>query len=49
VKVSELESKKELIRAFSVVRELHRGPTEENYAELLAEMSSQGYRLFAAR
>ena len=43
MKVSELESKEELMRAFPVVREL----TEEHYAELLAEMKPQGYRLFA--
>lgn len=48
VKVSELRSEQELMRAYMVVRELHRDLTEEHYAELLAEMRQQGYRLFAA-
>ena len=48
VKVSELRSEQELGRAFPVVRELHRDLTEERYAQLLAEMRPQGYRLFAA-
>jgi hypothetical protein len=47
VKVSELRSEQELMRAFPVVRELHRDLTEERYAQLLAEMKPQGYRLFA--
>jgi GNAT superfamily N-acetyltransferase len=48
VKVSGLRSEQDLMRAFPVVRELHRDLTEEHYAELLAEMRPQGYRLFAA-
>ena len=47
MKVSELRSEQELMRTFPVVRELHRDLTEERYAELLAEMKPQGYRLFA--
>jgi hypothetical protein len=45
VKVSELRSEQELMRAFPVVRELHRDLTEERHAELLAEIKPQGYRL----
>ena len=48
MKVSELRSEQELMRAYSVVHELHHDLTEERYAKLLAEMRPQGYRLFAA-
>lgn len=48
MKVSELRSEQELMRAYPVVHELHRDLTEEHYAELLAEMRPQRYRLFAA-
>jgi GNAT superfamily N-acetyltransferase len=49
VQIVELRSKAEHREAFPVVRELHGGPDERKYLELLAEMMPSGYRMFAAR
>jgi len=45
----ELRSEAELEEAFPVVRELHGELDERKYAELLAEMVPNGYRMFAVR
>jgi GNAT superfamily N-acetyltransferase len=49
VEIVELRSEAELEEAFPVVRELHGELDERKYAELLAEMVPNGYRMFAVR
>src|SRR3712207_1022715 len=49
VEIVELRSEAELEEAFAVVRELHGELDERKYAELLAEMVPNGYRMFAVR
>lgn len=48
-RVVELRSKVELKEAFSVVRQLHHELEERTYVDLLSEMVSNGYRMFAVR
>ena len=47
--VVELRSEAEFKEAFPVIRELHGELDERSYLQLLAEMVSAGYRLFAVR
>jgi GNAT superfamily N-acetyltransferase len=49
VQIVELRSEAEFEEAFPVVRELHSELDERKYAELLAEMVPNGYRMFAVR
>ena len=49
IELVELRSEAELGEAFPVIRELHHELDERRYANLLAEMISNGYRLFAIR
>jgi GNAT superfamily N-acetyltransferase len=49
VEIVELRSEAELEGAFPVVRELHGELDKRKYAELLAEMVPNGYRMFAVR
>jgi len=49
VQIVELRSEAEFEEAFPVVRELHGELDERKYAELLAEMVPNGYRMFAVR
>ena len=47
--IVEVRSETELREAFPVIRELHHQFDERKYANLLAEMVPNGYRLFAIR
>jgi GNAT superfamily N-acetyltransferase len=49
IELVELRSEAELGEAFPVIRELHHELDERKYANLLAEMIPNGYRLFAIR
>jgi GNAT superfamily N-acetyltransferase len=49
VEIVELRSEAELKEAFPVVGELHGDLDERRYAQLLAEMVLNGYRMFAVR
>lgn len=49
MQIVELRSEAEFEEAFPVVRELHGELDERKYAELLAEMVPNGYRMFAVR
>ena len=49
MEIVELRSEAELKEAFPVVGELHGDLDERKYAQLLAEMVLNGYRMFAVR
>src|ERR671921_2279679 len=49
VEIVELRSEAEFKEAFPVVGELHGDLDERKYAQLLAEMVLNGYRMFAVR
>ena len=48
-RVTELRSAAEFAEVFEVIRELHQDLDERRYRELIPEMRTAGYRMFAVR